>query len=324
MHVAVVGAGALGSIYGARLAAAGAAVSFVVRAVPDAPRPIVVERVENGERHRVAEPVRVTAVPDGVDAIVVCVRYEQLDDALASLLVASRAPVVTMTPLLPQDRAFLEEALGPSRLFPGMPGIVGYRDVEGEESFRYWLPRMAPTAVEASPADSGVARLVVALDGAGVPCVAKADVFETNAASTMTFVALTMGLELAGGADALLDDPELFGLALDAAAEAGVVARRFGAPAPWARALGRLLSVGATSGLGAGRGLQRSVMKAALAIARWRSREGVAYFEEHFGRKLHEQHVAMSEKLVELAERDGAPHAALRRLFTSLRLRARR
>lgn len=319
VHVAVVGAGALGAVYGARLANAGATVTFVVRSIPEGARPIAIERVENGERHRVEAPRRATAVPADADVILVCVRYEQLDAALASLLAPSAAPVVTMTPLLPQDRAFLEGALGASRLVPGMPGVVGYRVTEGEDAFRYWLPRLAPTAVEAPDEGSAVARFVAALDGAGVRCVGKRAVFETNAASTMTFVALTMGLDVAGGADALLEDAELLALAQGAAGESRALAQRFGSTAAWASAIGRLLT-GSTLG---GRALRRSAMKAGLALARRAAPEGVAYFEEHFGHKLHAQHVAMAGKLVELAAREGVAHDALERLLTRLRTRGR-
>ena len=74
MHVAVYGAGALGSVYGGRLAArTRASVTFVVRAARASSRePIVIERVKDvrDRRETVAAPVRSAAIPGDRKSVV--------------------------------------------------------------------------------------------------------------------------------------------------------------------------------------------------------------------------------------------------------------
>src|SRR5690349_8276501 len=80
MHVTIVGAGVLGRIYGVRLAAVGAKVSFVVRPARLEERsPFVIEQV-NGARRRdeVDHPERVAAIPDDATAVIHAVRFDQM------------------------------------------------------------------------------------------------------------------------------------------------------------------------------------------------------------------------------------------------------
>ena len=127
MRVAIVGAGALGSVYGARLARfAGCEVSVVARA-PAPASEVRLERVEDGEVLRWQVPARVTAAPRRRRRRA---RLRALRAARARCPRASRrrsAPVVVMTPMMPQDHAMLAAAL-PGRLRTGMPSVVSYQN----------------------------------------------------------------------------------------------------------------------------------------------------------------------------------------------------
>ena len=54
-------------------------------------------------------------------------------------------------------------------------------------------------------------------------------------------------------------------------------------------------------------------------IARSRAPEALAYVEQHFGRKLHEQNVLMGGRIVDLAREKKMPHEALTKLVERLR-----
>ena len=60
-------------------------------------------------------------------------------------------------------------------------------------------------------------------------------------------------------------------------------------------------------------------LKMSVGVARSRAEEAVRYVEQHFGRKLHAQNVAMAAQIVELAKEKGTPHAALSQLLEKLR-----
>src|SRR5579859_4098640 len=142
MHVSILGAGSLGRVYGARLAQeAGETVSFVVRADARTDA-IAIERVD-GEAHRLDRPAYVLAIPPDADIVLVCVRAEQLDEALRTLEGGPQVPAVVLTPMLPADYARMRDRLG-ARLIAAMPGVTAYtRDVT-----RYWLPRTATTLLD--------------------------------------------------------------------------------------------------------------------------------------------------------------------------------
>jgi ketopantoate reductase len=101
VHVCIVGAGALGSVYGARLARfAGCEVSVVARACAPAARERL-ERVEDGEVLAWDVPARLTEAPRAADVLLAFVRYEQLS-ALPARVAGSQAPVVGITPSCPR------------------------------------------------------------------------------------------------------------------------------------------------------------------------------------------------------------------------------
>ena len=59
-------------------------------------------------------------------------------------------------------------------------------------------------------------------------------------------------------------------------------------------------------------------LKVGVGLARSRAPEAVAYVEQHFGRKLHAQNVAMASRMVDLATSKGTPREALGKLLESL------
>ncbi len=114
MHVTLLGAGALGRIYGLRLLAASDEVAFVVRpARAMETSPFVIEQVNGGQRRDVAEqPRRVTAVPAETRVVLLPIRFDQiaLNETAALLRAAPSVPIVVLTPLLPRQQAALEAA----------------------------------------------------------------------------------------------------------------------------------------------------------------------------------------------------------------------
>lgn len=311
MHVAIVGQGALGSVYGARLAlGSGGAVdvSFVVRpARSGETTPIVIERVDDGSKLRLEAPRRTTTIPSKADVILLCVSVQDLS-SLVPLLGSSQAPIVALTPLLPSDRSALDEAFG-SRVFSGMPSIAAYQNADGV--VRYWLPRVATTLIEEpQPMIPAVDALVRALVAAGVPSRLQGDTFAINAATTATFLPIAFALDVAGSAEALLADRELSKLAIAGAREGQALGRRLGKPAPWAELLAHF--VGPT------------MLKIGVALAKRRSPEAVRYVETHFGTKMHAQNIVMAQELASLARERALPHDALDALAERVRTREER
>ncbi len=309
MHVAIVGAGALGRVYGVRLAQASTAVTFVVRAarVKDA-RPLRISRVDgDGRRDEVAEPRLSATVPGESDVVLVCVRAEQIDaDLEAQLALRPTVPVIMLTPLMPAALEHLTRALG-SRVLAAMPGVVAYVLDEGTpaEVTRYWLPRVAPTLIdEPRPPEATVTELVAALVRAGMPAELELGVRETNPATTVAFIPLAMGIDAARGIDPLLSEGPLLSLALAAAREGLALSRRIGKSAAWAGLLTRFVGP--------------RMLRIGVALGRRSSPEAFRYVEEHFGHKLHAQNVAMAKSMIELAREKGTPHEAMDALLYRL------
>ena len=306
MRVAIVGAGALGSVYGARLAAfADCEISVVARA-PAPPSVTRLERVEDGEVLRWQVPARVTSAPPRADVIVAFVRYEQLD-TLPERLTASSAPVVVMTPMMLADHARLSAAL-PGRVLTGMPSVVSYENDAGV--VRYWLPKVATTFVEEAEGAAGgggasaEVELVKRLTRAEIGAKLASDVLERNVATTVSFIPLAMALDAAGSIEALLHDHALLTLALHAADEGRELGRTVGKAEAWASTLLRFVGP--------------LTLKMGVGLARSRAPEAVAYVEQHFGRKLHAQNVVMAQRIIDLAGQRGTPHEALGRLLERL------
>jgi 2-dehydropantoate 2-reductase len=303
MRVAIVGAGALGSVYGARLSTlADCDVRLVARQARPAMQ-VVLERVDAAEAIRWSAPAATIEAPADTDVILACVRYEQLS-SLQAKLGASRAPVVVLTPMMPADHRRLDAAIA-TRLVTGMPSVIAYRNDPGV--IRYWLPRMGTTWIEAR-GDAAEGTLVRRLERAGIAAQLESGVLARNVATTASLLPIAFALDIAGSVESAVDDTELLKLTLEGLEEGRDLARTIGRPAAWAAALAPLL--------------RPVALRVGLTVARSRAPEAIRYAQEHFGRKLHTQNVALGEAVLALAQERGARRVALAELVRRVRGRA--
>jgi 2-dehydropantoate 2-reductase len=320
MHLSIVGAGVLGRIYGVRAATSAAPttrprVTFVTRPgrLGDT-TPFLLEQVNGPQaRHRLDAPTRVATIPDDATAVLVAVRFEDVrsvDPDLVALLRAAptRAPLLVVTPLLPHVRAELEHAVGRG-VVPGMPGAVGY--IDERDVVRYWLPKVAATLFEEeTPLRPAVEDLARTLTDAGVQARLERGVEALDAGTTIAFFPLIAAIDAGGGVDALLAHKDLFSTALEAAKETDALAKKVGRPAPWSSLLTKFVGP--------------FTIKPGIALARKLAPEAVRFVEQHFGPKLHAQHVAMGEAILALGRGRGQEMPALRRLMLAVNARATR
>lgn len=309
MRVAIVGAGALGRIYGLRLATAGRDhhVSFVVRPRRlDERGPFVIEQASGWQRRDAIEPERVAAPAAGCEAVLMAVRCEQVDAQLADALaaVAPRVPIVTLTPLFPREHAALEQTLGRA-VTSAMPGVNGYADDRG--FIRYWVlpqPTLVDDPGEASPLRAALAGLCEALEEAGLPARLRPGVAALDAGSTTVLYPYIAAVGVAGGVRALAADRELSRLAARAGDECRALAGKVGAVAAWAEALHRTFSP--------------LLLRPGVAVAGALFPEQLHFVDAHFGPKLLDQHRTMGESVLALAAEHGHSVPALSELVARL------
>ncbi|HSY21650.1 MAG TPA: 2-dehydropantoate 2-reductase N-terminal domain-containing protein [Polyangiaceae bacterium] len=304
MRVAILGAGSLGWAYGARLATrAGCDVTLVGRHA-EPPKRVRLERVETGDAFEWTAPV-VTEIPPA-DVVLCAVRYEQLE-SVAARVGRSTAPVVLLTPLMPSDHARLAAAV-PAPVVAAMPSVVAYFAEPGR--LRHWIPRVATTLVDARIADASGAASELATDlparltKAGIPARVERDVLAHNVATTVSFLPLMFGIDVADGVDPLLKDRALLSLALDGVREGEKLGQTFGPAAPWTGTVLRFLGP--------------FTLKMGIAVVRSRAPEVLRYIDEHFGRKLHAQNLAMAQAMLALCGEKGVKSAALEKLAARL------
>jgi len=306
MHVCVVGAGALGRVYGVRLAVGGNDVSFVVRPSRlSEDDPFVVELISSGRRDTLPKPNRVAEVPSDAEVVILAVKVDQIDERLASVLAsAPHVPVVSVTPLFPQDYEKLEALLGKDRpLVAAQPGVVAYERDPG--IIRYWLPRVAPTLVD-SDGPAAMAKFVDALTGSGIPAKLQARVRDCNPATTIAFFPLVLALDAGGGTVAsVLADKDLLKDTFAALKDAQELAAKVGPLPPWA---GMLLKFATPLAL-----------KVGIKLAETAAPEAVRFVEIHFGQKVHEQHLKLGRYILELSRKYGTKTGALERLLERTR-----
>lgn len=301
MRSVIIGAGALGRTYGVRLAVAGERVAFVVRPerVAEA-APFTVELV-NGSRRRdsIAAPERVASVPEDAEVLLVCVRGDQLDDRLATLLAgAPPVPVVSLTPLLPRSFERLDELAG-HRLSTAQSGVVAYENEHG--IVRYWVPRVAPTLLDAAGPRATMDALRDSLTHAGLPAKIEPNVQRSNPATTIAFFPFVLGLDVAGTAQALLARKDLLRVVFGALDETKQLAARIGPVARWGS---QLLEFATPLSLRIG-----------VKLAERASPEAIRFVESHFGRKVHGQNLEMAREIVELGRKNGTPCDSLTKLL---------
>jgi ketopantoate reductase len=308
VHVSIIGAGALARVYGVRLARrTSCAVTFVVRPGRTLGR-LRIERVDGDQASETLDPQVADAVPTETNGILVTVRQDQLDASLDTLLAASPAPLVVLTPMMPGDFSRLTKTHG-ARVHAAMAGAAAYLSDSG--ACRYWLPRLAPTLIDAgedarepSGATRTLSDFAASLTEAGLVARLEQGVERLNVATTVTIAPLAMGIDAAGSIDSLLKDDALLRLTLSAVKEAVILSERIGKSAGWLRSL--LPYAG------------KRMLRIGVSLVRSRWPETLHYAELHFGRKLHSQNVAMGRAIVELAKAHRTPSEALVALLSRL------
>jgi 2-dehydropantoate 2-reductase len=246
----VVGAGAVGQVYGYHLARGAAEVSFLVK-------PSHAAEVAGGltlyplnrSRRRRTEPVGFTdfRVLTEVEAVA-RERWDQVYLTMSSTALraggwfaALAAAVGSATVVLlqpgPDDRDFVRGRVPDEQIVQGIITVVSYRaPLPGETRFgapgvAYWFPPLASSPM------SGARRQAVqsALRAGGLPARRHRDVGATAAFPTALLMPLLAVLEQAGWAFRALREPGRLKLATRAAGQAlAVMARHRGRPAPWA------------------------------------------------------------------------------------------
>jgi 2-dehydropantoate 2-reductase len=160
----IVGAGVIGTVYGAHIAAAGHQVSVLghePRTGDVAARGLRARGVLDGERVKVEANV----VPDAsghYDLVLVAVRRDQLASACAELAVAAARPAVVFFGNNPAGLAAIPGDL-PGDAYLGFPGVGG---VMSDGTADYVRIRQQPTAFQQS-SDPRLAALESALSGRG-------------------------------------------------------------------------------------------------------------------------------------------------------------
>ncbi len=302
MHVTILGAGALGRVYGLKLRAHGAQVVFVVRPGREADEsPFIIEQVNGAKRRdELDRPKLVASVPPHTDFVLVSVRSDQLDGIAPLVAAAPKAVVVVLTPMIPEPPPALER-----RLVAGMPGVVGYLDER--EVVRYWTTSVASTLLDEGGDEiqrGAVEELARRLTKCGLNTRLAKDVWRESRATTIAFFPLIAAIDVGRGVDGALADKELLAVVLDASKECDALARKVGPVASWAGLLTRFVGP--------------FTLKPGVALAKRVAPEPTRFVEVHFGEKLHAQHVAMGDAILKLAD---APMPGLEELMNRVRAR---
>ncbi len=296
MHIAIIGAGALGLMFGGFLAVKGhATVTLVVRKGRENDRPdVLLESVATGERTTWSSPTRATSIPDDADAVLVCVRQEQLDDALLSTLAKTERPVVVLSPMMPKLYEAWKARLH-ANLVTGMPSVVAY--VNGHGALRYWLPSLSPVLFDESrPPITIVNELTATLNRAGIRTRLELGVHETNPALTITLAPWFVAVGIAGSVQELLQNDKLLDLTQRATNETRELGKRVGTM-PAAGHLTRIL--------------KPWLLRFGKRVFDPSQKEVFHYIDEHFGHKLRAQHQAMINDVLEMCSDKGVPDKAL-------------
>jgi len=148
MRIAVIGAGVLGSLYAARLAAAGHVVTLVARGdrLTQLSRgPILILNEDNDARAAATVEVVANLLPDAdYDLALVVVRAEQIDALLPELSANRGVRTFLFLHNRAAGHAALAQAVGPERLLLGFPGAGGWLD---GATVRYRLIPEQPTTI---------------------------------------------------------------------------------------------------------------------------------------------------------------------------------
>jgi hypothetical protein len=301
MNITVVGAGALGAVYGTKLAHA-ARVVFVVRDLDRAPRLIHIDRINGPAPHGdvLDAPLMATDIPADTHAVLCTVRVDQIDGPLVEKLARANVPVLMLAPVLPPREAFLRDKLG-DRYVAAMPGVIAYEptDTPHERRVRYWMPKSSPTLIAAHP------ELVGLLHQVGLPAEMTDRAGAIQSATTIAFFPILTGIAAAGGSiDAMANNKEIMKLGFAATKESRALAKTVGELPSWANLFFKFSSP--------------LLAKAGIKLGQSKAPEAFVFLEKHFGSKLAAQNVAVFHDIEVLANERGIPIDATRRLVSML------
>lgn len=148
MRIAVIGAGVLGSLYAARLAAAGQTVTVVARGdrlTQLQTGPILISNEDNGVSAAATVEVVANLDPDAAyDLALVVVRADQFGALLPDLRANRGVKLFLSLNNRAAGSAALSQAIGPERLLLGFPGAGGWLD---GATVRYRLIPEQPTTL---------------------------------------------------------------------------------------------------------------------------------------------------------------------------------
>lgn len=213
-RVAIVGAGAIGTFYGTRLALAGADVHFLVRSGLAAMRARGIVLREGGAEETL--PAARTAVSTSageigpVDLAIVTLK-NTANDSLGALLPPLLGPDTTILTLqngLGADE-LLASLFGAGRVVGGLAFIAAVREAPGE--IRIYTPGYLTLGEFRGPASARVRSLVTLFQRAGVKCEAVDDLAEARWRKLVWNVPFN-GLTIAAGGvptDRIMASPEL-------------------------------------------------------------------------------------------------------------------
>lgn len=241
-RVLLVGAGAVGQVYGHHLQAGGARVAFKVREkyLAVCREGFVLHRLRLGRRRTLRYRADAFASPDELragewDQVWLCVSATALRGEWLGALCDRLGPETTWVLLSPglADRELLAAHVGPERLVQGMISLVAYAaPLPGEAlppGVAYWLPPLAPSPFSGPRAGA----VVQALRAGGCPAREVADAAAQGAQGSALLMPHVAALECAGWSLRRLRRSRELALAAGAAREAlAVVAAHRGAPRP--------------------------------------------------------------------------------------------
>ena len=247
-RVLIVGAGAVGQVYGRHLQLGGAEVTFLVKPhhVPGLQAPLKLyplnshqltdPPVEFSEYELITEPPSLSAPP--FDQVWLCVsspalRHPWLEELCAAI---GDATVVSLLPGI-EDRDLLLQFVPEDRLVSGLITIISYpAPLPGEPAesrgMAYWFPPLGPTPLSGPTERRNAA--VQLLRAGRQPAKPHPDVASISGFPTAVLMPLLMGLEASHWRFSELSRSEHGPRALAGVREAiTVVSKHHGRPRPW-------------------------------------------------------------------------------------------
>jgi ketopantoate reductase len=214
MRALIVGAGAVGQVYGRHLQAGGAQVGFLVKpAHADEARGGFTLYPLNRRASRRAQPERLTGFEVLTDAAAVAAqRWDQVYLAVSSPALRAGdwftrlAPAIGPATLVllqpgPEDRAFVLRALPPEQIVDGAITAVSYRaplpgEVFPHPGVAYWFPPLARCLLSGQAAR--LQPVLAALRAGGLPAARVRDVQALATFVTALFMPVLAALEQVG------------------------------------------------------------------------------------------------------------------------------